>query len=147
MKLIIGIIGFFAFCWTFSANAGLAQGVWIGKTASGQPCQMTAGVTYFENNVQHPLNERIKISIGADEFLVGHPPVVDRKQNIAFFNHDAFQGVLATPTGAKALIIDMQHTSLQEGPVGFDIIQHAWKTKQRSVIQCLGIQHSSQLRR
>lgn len=141
------ILGLMIFSLSWTATAHVEPGLYLGKTTSGQTCQMTAGVTYFENNVQHPLNERIKIKIGTDEFVVGHPPVVDRKQNMAYFNHDVFQGVLPTATGAKALIIDMIHSATQEGPTGYDLIQHGWKANQRVVVRCTGLQHSSSFRR
>lgn len=121
------------------AFAHVEPGTHTGSSAKGGSCSMVADVTYFENSVKHPLNERIKIKVGNEEFLVGHPPVIDAAQELAHFNHDLFQGVLATPTGAKALIIEMVHTATAEGPIAFTVVENNWKTGAKSSIRCEGL--------
>ncbi len=122
------------------ALAHIEPGTWKGTTASGQECSMTATATYFEGN-RHPLNERIGITVEGKEFKVGHPPVLDFAQPKAFFNHDVFQGVLATSTGAQAIEIEMNHEEGKEGPVSFTFVDHAWKNDARTSLKCSGLRH------
>lgn len=121
------------------AFAHIEPGSHVGATAKGASCSMEADVTYFENSMKHPLNERIKIKVGSDEFLVGHPPVIDAAQELAHFNHDVFHGVLPTSTGAKALVIEMVHTQSAEGPIAFTVVENNWKTGAKSSIRCEGL--------
>jgi len=118
------------------AQAHIAPGVHKGETADGEACEMTVGRTYFENNVGHPLNERIEITIDGDRFVVQHPPVISVDQKMAYFNHDLFQGVLATSVGAKAVVIKMEHTATSEGPVEFSLITHEYNGDKRQILTC-----------
>ena len=118
------------------AQAHIAPGVHKGETANGQACEMSVGKTYFENNIHHPLNERIEITINGDSFVVYHPPVVSVDEKMAYFNHDQFQGVLATDVGAKAVVIKMEHTATSEGPVEFSLITHEYSGDQRQILTC-----------
>jgi hypothetical protein len=136
MKTLIALSALFV---TTTASAHIEPGTWMGKTAQGAECGFVAGPAYFEPNVQHPLNERIKVQIGTDVFVMQHPPVVDAATSTAFFNHDLFQGVLATSTGARALIIQMVHETGKEGPTAFQLIDHAWKTNSRKSVICRGL--------
>ncbi|HEX4922942.1 MAG TPA: hypothetical protein VFV50_02615 [Bdellovibrionales bacterium] len=130
-KLITALVLF-----AVPAFAHISPGVHKGLTADNKECAMTVGETYFENNVKHPLNERIKIQVDGNAFLVGHPPVVDMAQTLAFFNHDLFQGVLPTATGAKALVIEMSHEEGREGSKAFMLIENKWKTGEKAAIRC-----------
>lgn len=121
---------------SFSAFAHVEPGTHTGKTSAGVECKMEAGVTYFENNAHHPLNERIKITVDGTEFTVGHPPIVDAQNEIVFFNHDMFQGVSPTSTGAKALQVEMIHTEEKEGAVSFTLIENFWKTGKKTSVVC-----------
>jgi hypothetical protein len=121
------------------AFAHIEKGIHEGKTANGEVCTLTAGDQTFVNNEHHPLNERIEIQVGSDKFVVGHPPVIDAAAGIAFFNHDQFQGVLATSTGATALVIEMVHTEEKEGPESYTLISHNWRTSQKTKVVCSGL--------
>ncbi|RYZ75277.1 MAG: hypothetical protein EOP05_08245 [Proteobacteria bacterium] len=121
---------------SFSAFAHVEPGTHTGTTAAGTACSMVAGVTYFENNAHHPLNERIKITVDGTEFTVGHPPIIDADSDVVFFNHDLFQGIVPTATGAKALIVDMIHSEEKEGPVRFKVIENFWKTGKKESVVC-----------
>jgi hypothetical protein len=68
---------------------------------------------------------------------MSHPPVVDVATSKAHFNHDIFQAVLATDTGARALVIEMDH--VQHGPLSFVLIGHAWKDDVRVARKCTGL--------
>lgn len=123
-----------------SAFAHVEVGEHQGLTADGQVCSLIAGEQTFENNQHHPLNERIEIQVGGDTFKVGHPAVIDAEKGTAFFNHDLFQGVLATSTGAKALVIEMAHTATKEGPASFTLINSNWKTGESTKLVCAGLE-------
>ena len=122
------------------ALAHIEPGTWKGTTGDGKECSMAAGPTYFDGT-RHPLNERIAVTVGGKEFKVGHPPVLDFAQPKAFFNHDVFQGVLATATGAQAIEIEMAHEAGKEGPVSFTFVDHAWKSDARVSYKCSGLRH------
>ena len=128
---------------SFSAQAHVEPGKHVGQTADGKPCSMEAGITYFENNAHHPLNERIKIVVDGTEFTVGHPPVVDAENAIAYFNHDLFQGIVPTSTGAKALVVDMIHSEEKEGPVRFTLIENFWKAGKKTSVVCENLTHTN----
>lgn len=133
------VIGFFVAASFQMASAHIEKGIHQGQTATGEVCSLSAGEQIFLNDQAHPLNERVHIQIGGDAFLVGHPPVVDAEKAIAHFNHDLFQAVLATSTGAKALIIEMVHTESKEGPESYTLITHDWKTGASSKLVCSGL--------
>ena len=121
--------------------AHVEPGVHAGTTADGKACSFTAGVTTFENDMRHPLNERIEIKVGDNTFKVGHPAVIDVPTKTASFNHDFFHGVLPTATGAKALVITMVHSQQFEGPSEFVLIENAWRTKEKTALTCSGLKH------
>lgn len=132
-QTIIALIALFG---TSNAMAHIEPGLWKGVNDSGAECGFIAGATYFEPNVHHPLNERIRVQVGSDVYTVQHPPVVVSNPATAYFNHDLFQGVLATQTGARALLIAMVHEEGREGPVSFQMIDHSWKTNIRQSVTC-----------
>jgi len=118
------------------AQAHVEPGPHKGKLTDGTECEMTAGKTYFDKNVKHPLNERIDISVNGETFVVQHPPVVSVADKAAFFNHDQFQGLLPNAKGAKALVITMEHTDSFEGPSEFFVISHEYRNDVRTVTHC-----------
>jgi hypothetical protein len=105
-------------------------------------CALIADKTHFVNDEKHPLNERINIQVGSDSFLVGHPAVVQPAESAVHFNHDVFQGVLPTSTGAKALIIEMSHEEKTEGPVAFTFIENKWKTGEKVSYTCKDLKYA-----
>ncbi|MES2965358.1 MAG: hypothetical protein V4760_15855 [Bdellovibrionota bacterium] len=121
------------------AQAHVEPGTHRGQTPDGKVCELVANTTYFEKGTPHPLNERIEIVVDGATFLVGHPPVIDFAATVVHFNHDVFHGVLATPTGAKALEIRMSHAPGKEGPAGFTMIENFWKTGVKSSVVCEGL--------
>ncbi len=127
----------------FSATgmAHIDQGKFIGITVAGDSCEMLVGQNYFENNVAHPLNERIKVNISGVDFVVHHPPVIDVKTQTAAYNHDLFEGIVPTSLGAKGLVITMSHSEIFEGPTEFSLIDHEYKSNKRSVLTCLNLKH------
>lgn len=124
---------------SISALAHIEPGVYVGATADGLACEMTAGTNYFLENKAHPLNERIEITYAGEKYIVQHPPTIEEATSTVYFNHDAFHGVLATDKGGKAMIIHMQHTADAEGPASFTAIDHQWKSGSKVTVACLNI--------
>ncbi len=135
MKKIFIVIVFLQ----IQAFAHIEPGTYQGKKSDGSPCSMTAQAAYFENKTSHPLNERIKISVDQIDFTVGHPPIVDSSKPLVFFNHDQFQGIAPTKTGAQALVVTMNHAEGQEGPTDFTFMESKWKAKENTSYQCTGL--------
>jgi hypothetical protein len=122
------------------AFAHVEDGRYVGKTPDGKACEMTATGMSFENGMHHPLNERVSITVDGVAFSLRHPPVIDAATAKAFFNHDMFQGIVATPEGAKALQVDMIHTPKKEGPGSFTYIVNKWKTGEKTSVVCQNIE-------
>lgn len=118
------------------ALAHLETGVHEGQTEAGAPCSMLVVSHYYDNGFRHPLNERAQVAVGDQTFTVYHPPVVNRSEPSAYFNHDVFEGVAATRTGARALVIDMDHSEGADGPTGFQFIDDNWREKTRTSLNC-----------
>ena len=131
----------FAFIAATPAFAHIEPGTWTGKSAAGQECSMVVYEQTFERDMHHPLNERIRVKIGAEEFKIYHPRSIDTSKNVVNFNHDLFEGVSPTTTGSNALVIEMVHTEEFEGPSGYRWIEHNWKTKSSRAITCLNLKH------
>ena len=135
MKKLI-VVSFFV---SMTAFAHVEPGTYKGMISEGKECSMTAGETYFENEMHHPLNERIRITVGAQTFVVGHPPIISSKESVVSFNHDLFQGLLPTAKGAQAVEIEMQHSEDFEGPKSFTYIENSWREKVRESYKCENI--------
>ncbi len=132
MKKLIVILFFTA----VSANAHIEQGTWKGVVRDGVNCFMDAGLQTFEGGLRHPLAERIEIKIGNTNYTVRHPYSMDVATGKISFNHDLFEGVVPTATGAFALQIKMIHSADFEGPGSFSVMEHNWKTGAVELVQC-----------
>lgn len=119
-----------------AAFAHVEPGTYTGITADKSVCSMVAGAQYFVDDKPHPLNERIRITVDGTEFVVGHPAVIDTSKDLVSFNHDLFQGVRATNTGAQVLEIVMSHEPGKEGPVSFALVENFWKTGKKTALRC-----------
>lgn len=136
MQFKLGIIVVFL---GLTARANIEIGVHQGLDQNGNVCSLTAGNQTFENNAPHPLNERISISVGDDQFQVYHPRSIDAATSTVNFNHDRLESVLPYNAGAKALVIEMVHSAEFEGPTAFTWIMDNWKTGEKSKIICSGL--------
>lgn len=127
-------LGFLVF--SLTAVAHIEEGTWKGVVSADANCFMDAGAQTFENNLHHPLNERISVKIGSTTYSVHHPYSINAKDGSVSFNHDLFEGVVPTETGAFAVQIKMAHTASFEGPVSFVVMEHNWKTGAKEVVNC-----------
>lgn len=140
------LLTLFAFAFSVSAWAHIDVGTHTGsESMTLSSCKMTVLGQSFLNNEHHPLNERIEIVIGEDKFTVGHPYEIQDASTPASvkFNHDLFQGVLATKDGAKALTVHMSHEGGKEGPKSFTYTNHNWRTGESTSFTCRDLKHTS----
>lgn len=121
------------------AWAHIEDGLWKGVDSNGQACEMNVAQNYFENNMPHPLNERIKVMIGSEEFVLRHPPVINLTEKVAAFDHDVFESIVPNSKGAKALVVKMNHTPGSEGPTEYHVISHEYRADRRSVTSCTAL--------
>lgn len=123
--------------------ADINIGTYAGKTATGDTCAMQVQSVFFLNDIKHPLNERVKIVVSGKEYTVQHPTIISVSDVLASFNHDQFQGVLATPDGALALVVDVVHTEEYKGPTQFHVIDHNYRTGSKALTSCLQLKFSN----
>lgn len=116
--------------------AHIEKGTWKGSVREGVDCYMDAGDQTFVDGLHHPLNERIQIKVGLTEYSVRHPYSIDAKTGTIGFNHDLFEGVVATATGAYAIQINMIHSADFEAPGSFSVMEHDWKTGFKELVVC-----------
>lgn len=135
MKLIKSILCFLP----LTAFAHIEEGRFVGKTEDGSACEMISFGTFFENNMKHPLNERVKLVVDDIAYIVQHPAIIDETKPIAGFDHDQFKGYVANKTGATALVVKMDHTAQIEGPREYYLITHTYNPDSRYVLKCSGL--------
>ena len=116
--------------------AEIQPGVWKGVVSDQAYCFMDVGPTTFVNGFPHPLNERIEIKIGQTIYSVKHPHSVNAETGEISFNHDLFEDVVPTATGAFALQIQMDHSTGRERPQSLVVMEHDWKTGFKEVLNC-----------
>lgn len=133
MKLLVGLT---LLLFSFSVLAHIEPGTWKGIVSADANCFMDVGAQTFENGMPHPLNERIAITVGSTTYSVRHPYAMNPADGTVSFNHDLFEGVVATATGAFAIQIKMAHTAEFEGPVSLSVMEHNWKTGDKEVVNC-----------
>lgn len=124
-----------------TASAHVEPGTFSGKTPDGTDCFMVAGKTEFIDGLKHPLNERIPMTVGTMKFTVNHPTKIDSSKGTVTFDHDLFQGLLATKTGANAIEIVMEHSGTYEGPRSFTVMEDSWAAKKQVTFKCLDLKH------
>lgn len=118
------------------AQAHIEPGTWKGTVNENANCFMEVGAQTYEGGLKHPLNERISITIGSINYSVRHPYSIDTTTGEVGFNHDLFEAVVPTKTGAYALQIKMIHTDEFEGPSSLSVMEHNWKNDQKEIVNC-----------
>ncbi len=102
-----------SFLFTLEAQARVAKGVYKGLDQNGNPCVFEIGDTWFADEYEHPLTERVpvvKLKFSGmkpqyDMWQMGHPSIVDIASVKVGFNHDLFQDVIPTFTGAASVTL------------------------------------------
>jgi hypothetical protein len=145
MKFFMFALAFAVF--PYSAFAHIEPGLWSGLTPEGQECRMEVFEQTFEQGLAHPLNERIRVRVNGDEFRIYHPRAIDRTKGRVSFNHDYFEGILATQTGSNAIVVTMEHSDQFEGPTQFIALRDNWKTGKGIKMTCTNLRHVAGFRR
>ena len=132
---------------SFSAFAHVEPGTYKGLDQTGAACSFTIGEMYFENDMHHPLTERLRVSdiifsntnTGTTKFSLGHPPVVNIEAGKNRYNHDLFQQILPSKTGATSVTVLKGPEESEDGiPVGVIYIEDNYKNAAESKKQtCL----------
>ena len=125
---------------SLSALAHVEPGQYRGVDQSGEACEFTVHEQRFENNEPHPLNERIpvdQIKFGSlslpETWSLSHPPVVDTDKGLARFNHDLFQAVKPSKSGALSLtLLKGDDHSGDHKPKGLIYIDDNYRNKSQS---------------
>lgn len=127
---------------TLSSAAALAHlqvGIYSGVQANGQKCQVQVLKVYFHNNAAHPLNERVDVLAQGMALTLQHPPIINAEKKMAHFNHDMFQGIIATQQGGMAVELRVTHARNTRDvaiPTEFHLINHIYKNDVRSSLVC-----------
>jgi ABC-type cobalt transport system substrate-binding protein len=130
---------------TTTAFAHIQKGTYQGTDQNGKSCAFTVGGTWFEDEFEHPLSERVELTkmVFADfkpvmnHFQAGHPPVVNLDSGLVRFNHDLFQDVIPTLVGAVSVTI-LKGESEEGSPKGIIYIEDNYKNKNESKkVTCL----------
>lgn len=116
--------------------AHIEKGTWRGEVSESAHCFMDVGETLFINNIANPLNERIEIKIGQTQYQVRHPYQMDVETGTISVNHDFFEDVVPTSTGAFALQIKVAHAPTYDAPESLVVMEHDWQTGFKEVVTC-----------
>lgn len=113
------------------AFAGLELGHYEGVTQDGQACTFQVSKVYFAG-VKHPLNERVELTSGETQFTLVHMPVLDIENKSVLFDREHLTGTLGVPGGAVAAVMTMIHSDEFHGPSDFTLVQHNYKSPDKS---------------
>lgn len=91
-------------------------------------CEVEVKAITFQNDMKHPLNERVEVIFQNRTHFLRHPETVDMQTGAIGFNHDLLQETVATSSGAESITLMMSHEVGKEGPVELVISTHNWKT-------------------
>ena len=124
------------------AQAHVMLGSYQGFTAARANCSVEIKSISFENGIPHPLNERVTISYEGATYVLGHSPVLDTATGMVRFNHDDLRTVIATETGAKAVVLKLSHDEKKEGPTELLILEDNYgDTTQNTRTSCGELEH------
>lgn len=115
-----------------SSFAGLELGKYQGTSAKGV-CNLEVVSYSYENDVKHPLNERVKIIENGYEWIVRHPPVINVEAGKVRFDHNYFEAVLPTPTGAKFMQMTINHDAEPHAPTSYTFIEDNYRDSAKSI--------------
>ena len=112
--------------------AGLDIGKFEGTSEKGEPCKLEVVSYSYENGVHHPLNERVTVIENGNEWIVRHPPVINEEEGKVRFNHNFFETVSPTATGAKFLKMTINHDAEPHAPISYTVIEDNYKDSTKS---------------
>lgn len=113
---------------SLSGWAHLEVKSYAGKDLQGAACTVDVKGIAFQNNMAHPLNERVEVHFTGQTYFLSHPSNIDMSTGAVSFNHDYLQTVVAQKTGAEAVVLHMNHEEGAEGPTKLVRSVHDWKS-------------------
>jgi hypothetical protein len=136
-----------AFLATTNLFAHVAPGNYVGRDTNNEVCSFTVGEMFFENNMQHPLTERLPVAriaftgVKTESAIwnLGHPPVVNTELGLNRYNHDIFQQITPTKVGAVSVTLIKGDEKEDSGkPVGIIYIEDNYRNnKESKKVTCL----------
>lgn len=122
-----------------SSFAGLELGKYQGTSEKGV-CGIEVLSYSYENNMKHPLNEKVAVVVDNKEWTVKHPPVINEEAGKVRFDHNFFETVIPTSTGAKLLKMTINHDAEPHAPVAYTFIEDNYRDQSKSVKEvCSGL--------
>lgn len=102
-----------SFLFSLASLAHIEKGTYKGTDQNGNPCAFEIGDTWFDDEIEHPLTERVPLTkikfMGLkpkyDLWQMGHPAVVSVESTKVGYNHNIFQDVIPTFTGAASVTL------------------------------------------
>ena len=125
-----------------SAQAHVKIGTYQGTNALTQePCAVEIKAVRFENNLRHPLNERIEVQhSGGSAWTLSHPARLELQEGIVGFSNATLEATRGISGGADAFVIEMSHEEGKDGPSAFHALHHDYRDSGKSTqIHCLGL--------
>ncbi len=134
---------------SFTALAHVEPGKYTGRDQNGSACSFTVLDMWFEDNMHHPLTERLPVTdltftgveVEALIWNLGHPPVVNTERGLNRYNHGLFQQIVPTKVGAASVTLlkkDDKESDDDGKPVGVIYIEDNYRTKAESKkVTCL----------
>jgi len=130
---------------TSKSYAHLLPGVYRGLDQNNLPCQFTVAGTWYEDDIKHPLRERIPVLDikfhGTTAPMViwnlYHPTSINYHQTQINLNHEMFHEIVATQFGASSVTLlkneSENHDSL---PTKLILIETNFQSKKSSSKVC-----------
>ena len=138
------LIGIAILAFSSSAMAHFELGDYKGTAADGSSCSFTVKGVSFEDNLRHPLNERIEIVFIGITYKLAHLPVVDAVAGTVRFDHSHLRAIRGVATGGESFTVSMDEREDHEGPSSFVFLNDNYKVStSSSKLSCEGLAHSN----
>ena len=117
-----------------SVHAHLRIGTYAGtNAATGAECTLEIRAVRFENNLRHPINERVEVTEnGTRAWTLHHPAIVVPTDSAVGFSNETLEAAVGISGGAEAFVIEMSHEEGREGPTRFHSIHHDYRDANRT---------------
>lgn len=134
---------------SLSSYAHVEPGNYSGRDQNGKDCSFIVGDMWFEDNMHHPLTERLPVSgitfagVQMDNVIwnLGHPPVINTEVGTNRYNHGLFQQIIPTKVGAESVTLlkrDDKEDEEDGRPVGIIFVKDNYRSRDLSVVRtCL----------
>ncbi len=127
--LILSFVALFS----VKSVAGIETGKFAGTSDKGVQCLIEVISYSYENNVKHPLNEKVHVNVEGQEWTVKHPAVITIEEGKVRFDHNFFEAVVPTSVGANFLQMTINHDVEPHAPTTFTLIEDNYRDSTKSV--------------